>query len=285
MAFSFQIKISTLLVCALSVGGSPVWAADEDVSNTAMSLSDFPVCEMFKARPESVVCACPSGFDTGIVWGSGPYTGDSDVCTAALHSGLISEHNFVVEVISRGANESYPGSSSNGVTTRDWGNYGESFEIVAGPFDPDEGGQDADVAEVAEASPEVTPEPTPEPTPESTPVAAPAASPEVVEITETPDDAVASSLPECAVMPHGLETYTCSCPGGPVSGSVWGSGPYTADSHICTAANHAGLIGLQGAEVSLIRLLGLDAYTASERNQVQTRAWGSYTSSIVFNWN
>ncbi|MEM7188387.1 MAG: LCCL domain-containing protein, partial [Pseudomonadota bacterium] len=41
----------------------------------------------------------------------------------------------------------------------------------------------------------------------------------------------------------------CWCPGGPTSGSVWGTAIYTIDSNLCHAARHAGLIGDDGGEI------------------------------------
>lgn len=292
MAFPAHVKLTSIFASALILG-QPVFATDNDVSSNAPStetpiiaelivapdpsarLRDTPVCQTFNAGSQSMICACPPGFDTGLVWGSGPYSGDSHICTAATHAGLISGPDYLIEIVSRGANDRYPGTTNNGVTTRDWGSYGESYDIIFVPVAPDEGSQDADVAVALEASEED----------ETRPAASPVARPEPVEIIETPDDAVASILPQCAVLPHGLETYACSCRGGQVSGSVWGAGPYTADSNICTAAIHAGLIGADGGDVTLIRIPGLENYAASTVNHVQTQAWKSFTSSFTFNWN
>jgi hypothetical protein len=63
----------------------------------------------------------------------------------------------------------------------------------------------------------------------------------------------------CFLFPGNAEEYTCTCGPGPypdAEGSlndVWGSAPYTSDSDICRAALHAGVIGLEGGEVTAIR--------------------------------
>lgn len=88
----------------------------------------------------------------------------------------------------------------------------------------------------------------------------------------------------CGAFPGGAGPYTCACSGGE-RGSVWGSGPYTSDSNLCTAARHAGVIGEGGGAISVLGLGGLPAYTGSMANGVQSANWGSYGSSVVFNRN
>jgi hypothetical protein len=76
---------------------------------------------------------CPPGGAFGSVWGSGTYTDDSSVCTAGVHAGVISEQagGVVVIEISPGLS-SYQGSTANGVTSLDWGNWDGSFQVVGG---------------------------------------------------------------------------------------------------------------------------------------------------------
>lgn len=57
----------------------------------------------------------------GSVWGSGPYTDDSDMGVAAVHAGLVSVGETATLVPTNVAYHlSYPGSTLNGVTTTDW---------------------------------------------------------------------------------------------------------------------------------------------------------------------
>jgi hypothetical protein len=74
---------------------------------------------------------CSAGGTLGSVWGSGPYTADSSICTAGVHAGVITqaEGGTVSIKIAPGA-QSYEGSTANGVTTNDYGAYGGSFTIV-----------------------------------------------------------------------------------------------------------------------------------------------------------
>ena len=71
----------------------------------------------------------------------------------------------------------------------------------------------------------------------------------------------------------------CWCPPDRAAGSVWGSGPYTYDSNICTAAKHAGLLGSDGGEIWAQMAPGEDAYHGSSRNGIQTSAYGKYGGS------
>ena len=79
------------------------------------------------------------------------------------------------------------------------------------------------------------------------------------------------------------KTFTLTCSPGGTMHSVWGSDIYTADSSICTAAVHAGLITLeQGGTVTIELRAGRSVYGSSQRNGVTTAAYGGYPRSFVF---
>jgi hypothetical protein len=77
---------------------------------------------------ETFSIGCAGGGPLGSAWGTDTYTDDSSVCTAAVHSGLISvdEGGTVVIEIAPGQS-SYQGSSAHGVTTSDYGAFEGSF--------------------------------------------------------------------------------------------------------------------------------------------------------------
>ncbi|MDQ2937968.1 MAG: LCCL domain-containing protein [Acidobacteriota bacterium] len=78
-------------------------------------------------------------------------------------------------------------------------------------------------------------------------------------------------------------TFTLVCPAGGSLHSVWGSDLYTADSSICTAAVHAGLITFErGGTVTIELRPGRQIYGASERNGVTTSAYGGFPRTFVF---
>jgi hypothetical protein len=80
-----------------------------------------------------------------------------------------------------------------------------------------------------------------------------------------------------------LNTFTLDCPPSGAFHSVWGSDIYTADSSICTAAVHSGLITYAlGGRVTIELRKGRNMYGASERNGVTTSAYGPWEVSFVF---
>jgi hypothetical protein len=79
------------------------------------------------------------------------------------------------------------------------------------------------------------------------------------------------------------ETMTLACSPNGTLHSVWGSDIYTADSSICSAAVHSGLITLQqGGTVTIELRPGRSIYGASERNGVTSQIYGSWPHSFVF---
>ena len=226
-------KLSRILSSlALAIVGTLLFSpfASAQSSFSAADIASAPDCQRFPIGQEGYLCNCPAGFQLGSVWGSGPYTADSHICTAAGHAGAISPDGGVVFAVAQQGQSSYAGSVSNGVSTSNWGAYGDSF-----------------VFQTAQPS---------------------------------------SFLAACSTMPSGEDSLTCSCGSDTGSdGSVWGSGPYTADSSICAAARHAGYLDSGPGTVSVLRIQGLESYGASVWNGVTTSAWGDYGSSIIFNGN
>ena len=79
------------------------------------------------------------------------------------------------------------------------------------------------------------------------------------------------------------ETFPLACSPGGTAHSVWGSDIYTADSSICTAGVHSGLITYQqGGTVNIELRPGRAIYGCSERNGVTTSPYGPYQHSFVF---
>lgn len=96
-----------------------------------------------------------------------------------------------------------------------------------------------------------------------------------------PTGALAAACPRNA---RGLTgAVTCGCTAQTVAdGGVWGSGPYTADSRICRAALHAGVVGTNGGNVRVRIVPGRTSYSASIRNGVSAYGWGSFGTAYVF---
>lgn len=80
------------------------------------------------------VYTCPANGTPGTVWGSNVYTDDSSVCTAAVHAGRITlAAGGSVTIEMRPGQESYTGSTRNGVTSSGYGSWGGSYVIVGAP--------------------------------------------------------------------------------------------------------------------------------------------------------
>jgi len=175
----------------------------------------------------ATTCSCAAGGTNSPVWGSGPYTADSNICTAARHSGAIGSGGGMIQVVMAPGQSSYSGSGANGVNTSAWAEYNSSFNIYR---------------------------------------------------------AQASSGQACGRMPTGQDVYSCSCAAGAPAGTVWGSGPYTDDSNICSAAAHAGIIG-GGGTVRVLAAPGLQSYRGSLWNGITTSDYGPWGRSIIFDRN
>jgi len=77
---------------------------------------------------------------------------------------------------------------------------------------------------------------------------------------------------------------TVKCSPNGVAGSVWGSGLYTDDSSVCTAAVHAGRISLAaGGTVSITIAPGADSYQSTTANGVTTSDYSSFAGSYTVN--
>lgn len=195
---------------------------------------DFPACERFPSGAADYACHCAADAREGSVWGTGIFTSDSDVCTAALHAGVIQAGvGGDVLALAQPGQEAYEGTQAHGITSRDWGSYGESYSFN----------------------------------------------------TKGPRVGLAPDIAACEAFDVSAGRVQCSCEGGSSSGSVWGSGPYTADSDICAAAVHAGAIPQAGGVVTVIGIAGLEQYLGTERNGITSRDWGSYGNSIIFDAN
>jgi hypothetical protein len=207
-------------------------------------------CGTYPLPQETYTCTCPAAGAPGAVWGSGPYTADSDICTAALHAGVIGQQGGSVTAILRPGEASYAESTANGVTTQRWGSYDSSYDFPA-----DIGLQAVD-----------------------TPVPGPTA-PGLVPVASGEDQL-------CAGLDYASAETVCRCdPGQGTGATVWGSSPYVAGSDLCAAARHAEVIGLDGGVISVIRVPGLTSYRGSERGGIKTDDWGEYNDSFIVNAN
>lgn len=82
---------------------------------------------------QTVTVSCPAscGSSPGVVWGSRFYTDDSSICGAAIHAGVISNQGGPLLLTIAPGQQSYTGSTQNGVTTSNWGSWSRSFTVAA----------------------------------------------------------------------------------------------------------------------------------------------------------
>ncbi|MGH8957914.1 MAG: LCCL domain-containing protein [Acidimicrobiia bacterium] len=73
---------------------------------------------------------CPAGGEPDSAWGIDVYTDDSSVCTAAVHVGVITvDEGGTVTIEIRPGEDSYEGSTRNGITTFSYGVWAGSFVV------------------------------------------------------------------------------------------------------------------------------------------------------------
>lgn len=200
--------------------------------------------------------ACPGGCDqSGGLWGTETYTGDSAICRAGIHMGVISPAGGVVTVRLEPGRPAYRGSwGSNNVQSSDYGTYSKSYVVLGAPAAPP--------AASAPPPPPMAGRPPP-----------PAASGAVIE-------------PGCSFGANAIKapagtSHMISCPPGCAGqGPLWGTDVYTGDSSVCRAAIHAGVIAPNGG-MALVTLEGArPAFRGSHRNGVESHDYGSYPSSF-----
>lgn len=84
-----------------------------------------------------LTCSCDTAAtERGSVWGMDIYTGDSGVCRAALHAGIVSAQGGNVTITPLAGQSRYVGVTRNGVTSYNFGDYPSSFSVasVGSPF-------------------------------------------------------------------------------------------------------------------------------------------------------
>ncbi|MGG5818408.1 LCCL domain-containing protein [Falsiroseomonas sp. HW251] len=285
------------------------------------------------AAGAALACVCPQTGGAGqAVWGSGPYTSDSSICTAALHAGAVSRRGGTVTLRMLPGQQRYVGSTRNGVQSINYGAYHASFQFdgvqtATGPQPcPDDmtayAGSDEKLTCTCPAvsNPRGSVWGTDTYTADSAVCAAalhagavsrrggevtlrmlpgrpryPGTTRNGVQSIDYPDYGASYAFQNVSAGPQICpdtmlsyantdETLTCVCSGEAVARgtAIWGSGPYTGDSHVCRAARHAGVVPVTGGSVTVRMLPGQPRYAASTRNGVTSTAYGDYGSSYRF---
>jgi hypothetical protein len=207
---------------------------------------------------------CPPGGSPGSIWGTDMYTTDSSICTAAVHSGRISlAGGGVVQIQIAPGMPMYAGTIRGGVASRNYQAYPATFTIVGGP------------------APGLTAIPVPTVGLNGNGINIGGVQINVGQGNGQPPDPwtqnARSHRGQIGV------PFVHTCPPGGTLGSVWGTGVYTDDSSICTAAVHAGRIQqMQGGTVTVYAKPGMPSYVGTAANGVQTRNFPAFSGSFGF---
>jgi LCCL domain len=90
----------------------------------------FNSTQIHDAMGSAHLVSCPPGCaDQGGLWGTDVYTGDSGICRAAIHSGLIATNGGPVVVILDAGRPAYRGTVRYGIRSSDYGSYPSSFRL------------------------------------------------------------------------------------------------------------------------------------------------------------
>ncbi|WP_127559278.1 LCCL domain-containing protein [Nioella ostreopsis] len=103
------------------------WGSYDRSFTVSLVSMQTPACATMPAGADVYECSCPAGPYAGSAWGSGPYTNDSSICVAALHSGVLTAAGGTVRVLSAPGLQSYRGSEWNGASTMDYGPWSGSI--------------------------------------------------------------------------------------------------------------------------------------------------------------
>jgi hypothetical protein len=94
-------------------------------------MSAPPSLSGVQANPGQTLIFRVTGANEGPVWGSDVYTDDSSIAAAAVHAGLLQPgETGTVMVTMQTGNQTYTGSSRNGVSSSNYGEWERSFTML-----------------------------------------------------------------------------------------------------------------------------------------------------------
>ena len=119
-------------------------------------------------------------------------------------------------------------------------------------------------------------------TPRSTPTPEPAAAtPQPIDETSSEVTPIQWTTAAVTFNTAPGRSYRFQCSAGGDGGVVWGSDVYTTGSSICPAAVHAGVITMEGGEITIEMRPGRTVYGSTQRNGITSNPSGEYPSSFV----
>ncbi|MFI5378978.1 MAG: LCCL domain-containing protein [Tepidisphaerales bacterium] len=104
------------------------------VAAAAAELDPAPALGSLRGEIGRVLFISLTGSTTESVWGTDVYTDDSSPAAAAVHAGVLKDgERGIVKITIAARQETYTGSTRNGVDTRNWGDWGGSFRVERVP--------------------------------------------------------------------------------------------------------------------------------------------------------
>ncbi|KAJ6246506.1 lccl domain-containing protein [Anaeramoeba flamelloides] len=203
----------------------------------------------YRGRNNEIFEIYLTGANSGNVWGSDIYTADSSLFKSVVHAGLlrIGESGWVKVKILPGK-KSYSGTTKNGITTSNYGNYHGSYQFV-----------DQNLRTTNTADNIDTKKPKYEKIPQN----------------QTPQNLSGYR----GRMNEIFKIYLT----GANSGNVWGSDIYTDDSSLSKSVVHAGLLRIGESGWVKVKILpGQQSYTGTTRNGIKTSNYGNYHGSYQY---
>lgn len=122
-----------VLGAALAAGLAGAAGADELSTVTSSDICPASLGSLASGIGTVVSCWCAAPTVAGQVWGSGPYTVDSSLCSAARHAGAVGAGGGAIWARITAGESSYSGSAANGVESQDYGPFDASLAVAARP--------------------------------------------------------------------------------------------------------------------------------------------------------
>ena len=111
-----------------AVSSSPSSASPSSNGSAKPTTWEATATSLNGKEGETMTLACSPAGEPHTVWGSDIYTSDSSICTAAVHSGLITlQQGGTVTIELRPGRSVYGTSERNGVTSSEYGRWDQSF--------------------------------------------------------------------------------------------------------------------------------------------------------------
>lgn len=198
---------------------------------------------------------CPAEGTAQSIYGSDIYTDDSSICTAAVHTGLISlERGGVVSIEIRPGRATYGSTIRHGIKSVNFGQYGRSFVILNSETSRNDLVKDRH----SNAAPDSD-------------------NDDSSEITPIDWNTSAGGFTGEAG-----QTYKFRCPSEGTAQAIYGNDVYTDDSSICMAAVHVGLFSLGSGGIVTVEIRpGRSTYGSTIRHGIKSVNFGQYGRSFV----